>query len=206
LFNANCAGCHSYINPDSPDAELQFAKATAANLYGFASREWLARFLDAKHIKTPEFFGKTSYVSMGNDDMVKYVTDTLSDPKEWKPDQVKQVVAALSAEAELVGQKALDARDHDTIKKGQALLKDSDRCAQCHKFHDADSAAGTAPDLTGYSSKEWLNAFVCDPAAERFYGNKNDRMPAFAKGRLDAKQIGFLVNWLRGDYDAPAGQ
>ena len=136
--------------------------------------------------------------------MVKFVTDTLSDPKEWKPEEVKQVVAAVSAEAALPGQQQLDARDQGAIKKGQALLKDSDRCAQCHQFHDADSAAGSAPDLTGYGSKEWLTAFICDPAAERFYGTKNDRMPAFAKGRLDAKQIGFLVNWLRGDYDAPA--
>jgi ubiquinol-cytochrome c reductase cytochrome b subunit len=204
LFNANCAACHSYVNPDSPEAARQFAKATAANLYVFASREWLAQFLDAKHIGTPEFWGKTSFVSPGNDDMVKYVTDTLADPKEWKSDQVKQVVAALSAEAVLPSQRQLDAHEQDTIKKGQSLLKDSDRCAQCHKFHDADSAAGSAPDLTGYGSKEWLRAFICDPAAERFYGTKNDRMPSYVKGRLDAKQIGFLVNWLRGDYDVPA--
>ncbi|HKD36966.1 MAG TPA: cytochrome b N-terminal domain-containing protein [Pirellulales bacterium] len=204
LFNANCAACHSFITPDSPDAERQFAKATAANLYGFASRQWLTRFLDAKHIGQPEFWGKTSFVSPGNDDMVKYVTDTLSDSKEWKTDQVKQVIAALSAEAALPGQRELDAKEQEAIKKGQSLLKDSDRCAQCHKFHDADSAAGSAPDLTDYGSKEWLTAFICDPAAERFYGAKNERMPSYAKGRLDSKQIGFLVNWLRGDYDAPA--
>ena len=40
-----------------------------------------------------------------------------------------------------------------------------------------------APDLTGYASREWLTAFISNPADERFYRDKNDRMPAFAPHR-----------------------
>ena len=44
----------------------------------------------------------------------------------------------------------------------------------------SDGELGNAPDLTGYASREWLTAFLSNPADKRFYGDKNDRMPAFA--------------------------
>jgi len=49
-------------------------------------------------------------------------------------------------------------------------------------------------------------AFIRNPADERFYGEKNDRMPAFAPhddarlNQLDEKSLGLLVDWLRGDW------
>ncbi len=135
--------------------------------------------------------------------MAEFVTDRLSDPKLWKPEEIEQVVAALSAEAALPAQQEIDRKDVEKIKRGQMLLKDSDRCAECHKFHEANADATDAPDLTGYGSKQWLSAMIGDPAHERFYGKKNDRMPAFAK-RLSPKEIGFLVDWLRGDTDGTA--
>ena len=81
-------------------------------------------------------------------------------------------------------------------------MKDSDRCAECHHFHDANADATDAPDLTGYGSQDWLAAMIGDPAHARFYGKKNDRMPSFAK-RLTPKEIGFLAEWLRGEIDTP---
>ena len=55
------------------------------------------------------------------------------------------------------------------------------RLHNCHHFHDAGDL-GTAPDLTGYGSREWMIGMISDPEHERFYGEKNDRMPAFASG------------------------
>jgi mono/diheme cytochrome c family protein len=39
-----------------------------------------------------------------------------------------------------------------------------------------------------------------DPGHDRFYGGKNDRMPAFGKdGKLTQEQIETIANWLRGE-------
>ncbi len=68
----------------------------------------------------------------------------------------------------------------------------------------------TNPDLTGYGSREWLIAIISDPAHKRFYGTRNDRMPAYAKDPekpdqnvLSATQIELLANWLRGAGSEP---
>ena len=65
------------------------------------------------------------------------------------------------------------------------------RCTECHQFRKRDEDA-TAPDLTGYGSREWLTAFVGNPAHERFYGKRNDRMPAFTRPILDDHSIGLV--------------
>ena len=39
-----------------------------------------------------------------------------------------------------------------------------------------------------------------DPSHERFYGSKNDRMPAFGKDeKLTRRQMERIVDWLRGE-------
>ncbi|HEY2894741.1 MAG TPA: hypothetical protein VGJ16_11025, partial [Pirellulales bacterium] len=68
---------------------------------------------------------------------------------------------------------------------------------------------GMAPDLTGYASREWLTAFISNPADERFYRDTNDRMPAFAPhpndpaNRLSPEDLATLVSWLRGEWYEP---
>ena len=60
------------------------------------------------------------------------------------------------------------------------------------------AAAKSGPDLTGYASREWMVAFIQNPGHEKFYGEKNDRMPLFGeKGELTTRQIEFVVDWLR---------
>jgi hypothetical protein len=45
-----------------------------------------------------------------------------------------------------------------------------------------------------------MTAIIKNPKHERFYGKRNDRMPAFGEeGILDERQIGMLVEWLRGE-------
>ena len=54
-------------------------------------------------------------------------------------------------------------------------------------------------------SRQWLTDFISDPAHERFYGEKNDNMPAFFKdaanpknNKLSRRELEMLVDWLRG--------
>ena len=68
-----------------------------------------------------------------------------------------------------------------------------------HKFHE--DGENTAPDLTGYGSKDWLVAFIGNPGHERFYGSRNDRMPAFGEEKqLTPQEISLVADWLRGEW------
>jgi hypothetical protein len=51
---------------------------------------------------------------------------------------------------------------------------------------------------------------IANPTAERFYGDKNDRMPGFAAAAdpahhtLSQHDLDLLVHWLRGEWYDPA--
>jgi hypothetical protein len=46
--------------------------------------------------------------------------------------------------------------------------------------------------------------FIHDPAHDRFYGSRNDRMPSYGvKAELTPDQIAMIVDWLRGDAPSP---
>ncbi|NBW87998.1 MAG: cytochrome c, partial [Planctomycetia bacterium] len=79
------------------------------------------------------------------------------------------------------------------------LIAAADRCGSCHNFRDNGTGLGTAPDLTGWGGREWIAGIVANPADERFYGDGNDRMPAFEK-LLSTEQIGLIADWLRGTW------
>ena len=53
-------------------------------------------------------------------------------------------------------------------------FEDGRACIECHDIDSEDE--GSAPDLTGYGSREWLIAFIENPEDQRFYGKKNDRI------------------------------
>ena len=77
-------------------------------------------------------------------------------------------------------------------------------CMDCHKFHD--NGEDSAPDLTAYGSREWLIAFISNPEHERFYGDRNDRMPAFGEEKsLSPDEIELVTDWLRGEWYRPSG-
>jgi ubiquinol-cytochrome c reductase cytochrome b subunit len=204
LFARNCASCHSYAAPDANADESQTAKKpTAPNLHGFASRTWLKGFLDAKQIAGPKYFGNTSH---REGQMVDFVRDTMA---SWSPEEVQNVVVALSAEAHLKSQAEADRKDAAQIDAGRKLIVADDRCVSCHKFHDAGEL-GSAPDLSGYGSREWLSGMISDPKHQRFYREDNDRMPSFAehpddpgKNMLSAHSLGLIVDWLRGEWYKP---
>lgn len=210
LFAAHCASCHTYLPPQAdpkaaPPAAL--AKATAPNLYGFASRAWLAGLFNPHEISGPAYFGGTAHAE---GEMASFVKDTMT---EWSPEDVQKVVVALSAQTQLKAQRAADAKDTVAIEAGKALIADAEKCASCHHFHEAGEL-GAAPDLTDYGSRDWLIGMISNPAHERFYRDANDRMPAFAEhggnssqNLLSEKSIGLIVDWLRGGwYEAEVAQ
>ena len=115
LFAQHCASCHTHVAgrpKDAVQADSQPAAnsepsvasrstkagSTAPNLDRFASRAWIAGFLDPKHIAGPEYFGNTSH---RDGTMVGFVTDTLA---SWPTEEVQNIVLALSAEAGLKSQ------------------------------------------------------------------------------------------------------
>ncbi len=201
LFSQHCAGCHSHTDHDGQGIVCQ--EPSAPNLFGIGSRQWVTDILTPEKFSSPRYFGHTAF---SESDMVESgVTDHL------EAEQVAQVVAALSAEAGLTRQAPEDRRDAAVIAAGRELIQDdSDGCAGCHKFHDSGEL-GSAPELTGYSSRPWLIAFISDPTHERFYPDTNDRMPAFAPDAqpasnhlLSAADLAILADWLRRDwYETP---
>jgi len=204
LFAQHCVSCHAHVDPAAPEAHAVLAKASAANLHGFGTAAWMQGLLDPKQVAGPAYFGNTAHK---DDDMVNFVQNDLADTATWKPDDIEAVIVAMAAEAGLAAAGTPPA----VIEKGRGLVADGDRCGSCHTFRDNGVAAGSAPDITGWGSREWLVGLIVDPTHERFYGDTNDRMPSFGKAEeggapiLTRRQIEMIADWLRGDWYRPAG-
>ena len=195
LFAQHCAGCHRY---DGHDGLGMVSKdlPSAPDLKGFGSREWLAGFLEAGQITNHAYYGGTRF---REGKMVKYVTTKLPKLHAGKPSALEAMVAAVSAEAGLPGQREKDAKDGAWIEQGRTHVRETFACTDCHAFRKPDEEA-SAPELTGWGSREWILAITTDPGHARFYGKRNDRMPAFGKeGRLTPKESGLITDWIRGD-------
>ena len=204
LFSQHCVSCHAHVDPAAPEAHAVLAKASAANLHGFGTAAWMRGLLDPKQVAGPAYFGNTAHK---DDDMVNFVQNDLADAATWKPDDIEAVIVAMAAEAGLAAAGTPPA----VIEKGRGLVADGERCGSCHTFRDNGVAAGSAPDITGWGSREWLVGIIVDPTHERFYGDTNDRMPSFGKAEegaapiLTRRQIEMIADWLRGDWYRPAG-
>ena len=199
IFARNCASCHRYDGHDGLGGQPK-DKISASDLKGFGSREWLTGLFDPEKIAGPLYWGGTEHAE---GKMAKFVKEDVPEFNAEQKEKLRQGLIALSAEAGLKAQAALDKRDAALIAEGQKELKGSTiNCADCHKFHgDGDD---TGPDLTGWGSREWLTAFISDASHERFYGEKNDRMPAFGTDKmLTEREIGLVADWLRGEWYVP---
>jgi ubiquinol-cytochrome c reductase cytochrome b subunit len=205
LFAQHCASCHAHVDPQAADAAEQVARASAANLFGFGTAAWMRGLLDPEQVAGPAYFGNTAHK---DGDMVGFVTGDLTDRDTWKPDDIEAVATAMAAEAGLADAAVPAA----VVEKGRGLIADGERCGSCHRFHDNTTDPGSAPDLTGWGSREWLVGIITDPTHERFYGAANDRMPSFGKAdegslpMLSREQIDLVAEWLRGEWYRPAHQ
>jgi ubiquinol-cytochrome c reductase cytochrome b subunit len=112
------------------------------------------------------------------------------------------VVLALSSQAQLKSQAALDIQDSAKIAAGLAFMRNTKAgCAECHVFQDVGT---DSPELTNWGSRQWMIDFVNDPAHKRFFGRDNDRMPSYGVEKsLTAREIEMVVDWIRGDWYTP---
>ena len=194
LFKQHCASCHPFVG--GTELDIPADEISAPNLFGFGTRQWVAGWLEPKKVGGPDYFGHTAFK---RGDMVEFVKESFEDLEEEDIEDRTAMVMALSGQAALPCQAELDKKDAERIEGGQELLAD---CADCHKFGE-DGELGTAPELTGYASTKWTTEIVSNPAAKRFYGDNNDRMPAYAEFDDESKnimtnhQIEMLVEWLR---------
>ena len=197
LFARNCAICHRYGGTDGL-GHITGERQTASDLKGFASRQWLAGLIDPRNIGSTSYMGGSAHRT---GEMVRYVNTCVRTYTPEKKAQLLQVIAAVSAEAQLPRQRGLDVRDAALVQEGRRLLADGKlRCTECHQFHARDEDT-IAPDLTGYGSREWQVNFITNPTDSRFYGKHNDRMPTFGKDKvLSAHAIGLIADWIRGDW------
>jgi ubiquinol-cytochrome c reductase cytochrome b subunit len=199
LFARNCASCHRYDGHDGLGNQVKDAQS-ASDLKGFASREWLAGLLDPERIATVRYFGGTKHK---DGKMAGFVNKKVAKYSAEQKEELKKVIIAVSSEARLRSQLDADARDASAINEGRSLLKGDIACTDCHQFHVPDEDA-TAPDLTGYGSRQWLVGMISNPAHEKYYGKRNDRMPRFGEEQiLSLQAIGLLADWLRQDWYEP---
>jgi len=201
LFAKNCASCHRYDGHDGLGSQPK-DKISASDLKGFASREWIAGLLDPARVDSPHYFGGSKQKT---GKMVKFVKEDIAEFDAAQKAQLQKLIIGLSAEAGLKAQSAADTRDAVVIAEGRKLVSSTAmNCTDCHKFHAAGTEDPSAPDLTGYGSREWLLAFISDPSHARFYGERNDRMPAYGPDNiLTAAEIGLVTDWLRGEWYEP---
>jgi ubiquinol-cytochrome c reductase cytochrome b subunit len=194
---------------------------TAPNLWGVGTYSWARRWLNPKSIASKHGFGYEGS-PFAEGEMVSFVQESLNDDLSAAKRQEVAIAFAkiawvLADEARLTKAEGLDGPTKERFAKQLAdgrkliagglaeILDSGTSCTDCHKFHDSGDL-GTAPDLTGYMSRQWMIDFIRNPADERFYGDNNDRMPAFAAhgdarlNQLDDKTIELIVDWLRGDW------
>ncbi|MBC8355272.1 MAG: cytochrome b N-terminal domain-containing protein [Planctomycetes bacterium] len=198
LFQQHCASCHS--NADRNDKGIAAAEPSAPNLYDFGSVDWIDGMLDPERIASVHYFGETAFAEGEMAGTILDLYDGVEDDeKRVLQDRLHQVAIALAAERD-PGES-----DDSSIAEGVALLTSDFACTDCHRFHD-EGDLGSAPDLTGYGSADWLFGMIANPEHERFYPDTNDRMPAFGAteedpsgGLLTKEQIDLLVRWLIGN-------
>ncbi|MDP3071718.1 MAG: cytochrome b N-terminal domain-containing protein [Opitutaceae bacterium] len=204
IFAKSCASCHRYDGHDGLGGQPK-DKASAADLKGFASRAWLTGLFDPAKVDGSLYFGDTAH-KRGK--MVKYVKEDVASLDDAGKKELAQAIVALSAEARLKAQREQDRQDEALIATGtKALIGTKLSCIDCHRFHEDGEELGTAPDLTGYGSREWIVGIITNPEHQRFYGAKNDRMPAFGEEKqLTPHEIGLVTDWLRGEWYEPAAK
>jgi len=196
LFARHCLSCHPHSGPKTPG--LATAEPSAPNLYGIGTVDWITGFLDSERIASDEYFGRTKF---RDGDMTQHVQGMFADDgKEGaaaKAQKIHAMAVALAVEAQI------EVSDSAEAVTGRELIKSSGGCTDCHRFHD-QGELGTAPDLTGYATASWLKQLISRPSDERFYGDRNDRMPDFASdpghpelNLLSSQELDLLIQWLR---------
>src|SRR5262249_35111349 len=142
LFAKNCASCHRFDGHDGLGLVTTNPPA-ASDLKGFASRDWLAGLLDPGRISSAHYFGATQ---LADGKMSKFVKKDVARFSSAQKEQLRKVIMAVSAEAQLKSQSKADTQDAGAVEEGRKLVASDDmRCTECHQFHKAGEDP-TGPD------------------------------------------------------------
>lgn len=196
LFAQHCASCHSYLNEEGEGVPA--TEQSAPNLYAIGTENWYRKHIlsaDENHgFGSDVMFGKTAHAE---GEMVEFVNSDLAEMDEARQAIINPLIQLLAAESQRVDSPQLSDEQREG---GVAALQetiDSYACTDCHHYRELGDL-GSAPDLTGIYTYQWLYDFIADPTHERFYGENNDRMPSFQES-LTPREIDLLVRWLRSD-------
>ncbi len=201
IFEANCSNCHRVAGHDGL-GNVPDDPASAGDLAGFGTQEWLRGLLDPERITTPEYFGSPEH---RRSRMVRFVTRDVAAFDETQRRDLNKVLLALAYESDLPGSGPMDRATATTVVEGRQLFGSEEiGCARCHTYGEFTERS-TAPTLNGWGSRDWILGLLHDPRGEGYYRDRNDRMPRFgADGILSERDLGLIVDWLRGDwYEAP---
>ncbi len=146
-------------------------------LSGFAGRPWLSALVKDPH--APHFFGNTKIDEM--------------DPFTGDPATLKAIVEFVYSEGNRPDVNA------ELAAKGRSAF-DKEGCESCHAIDD--EGTGTAPALKGYANEKWLEAFIRQPDAPRFYGELNE-MDSFPHEKLDKAELSAVISFLRAQAAEP---
>jgi mono/diheme cytochrome c family protein len=190
LFGQRCASCHS-LGTDFPTKE-----ATASELAGFGTEQWIADLLNNPGDK--RFFGRTKLVDMDN--WVKRKNRSfdrrLNDPDATSEDkaEVRKEMEQRDADFKLIARwlaghprtlpKAGDEKSPDEAVALHARgfqAYERQECLNCHKFAGRYDGTGTrGPDFTGYGDTEWIRQMIMAPDHPDRYGWRyHNAMPVF---------------------------
>ncbi len=227
LYEQHCASCHAFtpqegMEPDPRYSPIPCEEPSAPNLYSMGSEEWISGFLDIERLTSDEYFGNTAFA---DGDMVNFVRNTLPDMlgdedfveetielygeevmSRYDNDLKKMIVTVLAEESKLEAPRPIVDDEVQGLPEEEQFIFVDVGCTSCHDFYLEQSAAH-GPSLTGYMSREWTMEFIADPTLEKFYGSRNDRMPAYHPEQGDAlmtmQEIELLTDWLRGKWYRP---
>ncbi len=209
MFRQHCASCHSHVDADGEG--IAAAEPSAPNLFGFGTSDWILGVLDPQRIISPQVFGHTKLRDGEMAGKIKDLFDeTAEDDQTELRAELRAAASVLSDEAALPHPRDHNRADAAQIARGRKLLTGDLGCTDCHRFRD-QGELGSAPDLTGYASREWLLGMIANPTSARYYGDElNDRMPSFAPdpkhphtNLLSPAELAALVDWLRGEWYEP---
>jgi ubiquinol-cytochrome c reductase cytochrome b subunit len=165
LFRQNCAVCHTY------GTEMQSDRASASDLAGFGTKEWISDLL--RQPENPHFFGRTKLRTMAN--WVQRTRDAARKKgKEADLDAEFATIATWLA-GHPNGSKPAEG-DSSEFARGYRAFEN--RCGRCHSYGGSGGGDSGAPDFTGYGDEDWVRVMVMAPAHPLRYGNRN-AMPAF---------------------------
>ncbi len=173
LFQQTCGSCHSH------GTDLHNDKATASDLSGFGSDEWILRLLSNPGHE--DFFGRTGRKIMSewiesNFPNVNAKPEELAKLNEDEKKELEQDRNDLRVLARWLAQHPQGTtKDSEEFKTGLKTFNKRN-CKSCHSYEGAGAHRG--PDLTGYGSAEWLRLMIMSPNHPLRYGQTNT-MPAF---------------------------